>query len=243
MSQGCSIRPSLYQSVRDYFVNQHFRRDIFIKGRRTLTPLERAEAFQLQSFVLVTNPDTINLKVNGALGDATLQERPHRPIIEILAEENSPAKTIAQIGAHEKLGGVTLPELIQGLVVLTGAGFVHPASEPTRRTKASCAALNKYLCQRARSSGAISVLASPVTGSGIAATRTQQLFLLALEQGAKSPTDQAAFVWKLLSVQGQRLLKNQKLLETPQENLAELTRQSIEFAEKHLATFKVLGIC
>jgi hypothetical protein len=33
--------PVLRQSVRDYFVNQQFRRDIFAKGYRRLTPLEQ----------------------------------------------------------------------------------------------------------------------------------------------------------------------------------------------------------
>ena len=35
----------LYQSTRDYFVNQQFRRDIFVKGALKLTPLEPAKRF------------------------------------------------------------------------------------------------------------------------------------------------------------------------------------------------------
>ena len=48
--------PILRQSVRDYFVNQQFRRDIFAKGSRRLSPLEQTEGLRQQPFVLLTPP-------------------------------------------------------------------------------------------------------------------------------------------------------------------------------------------
>ena len=235
-------QPLLYQSVRDYFINQQFRRDIFVKGGHRLTPLERSEAFQRQAFVLVINPDAISMKVKSPLGEVTLQENIYGPIIEVLAEENLSAKTLTQLAANQKLRSLTLPQLGQAIFVLMGMGYLDSAQQPTKRTKAHCAALNTYLYERARSSGAVSFLASPVTGSGIVAPRDHQLFLLAMQQGKKSPPDQAAFVWNLLSAQGQRLTKDGKRLESPEDNLAELTRQATEFSEKHLLKYKALGI-
>jgi SAM-dependent methyltransferase len=44
--------PILRQSVRDYFVNQQFRRDVFMKGPRQLTAIERAEALLSERFIL-----------------------------------------------------------------------------------------------------------------------------------------------------------------------------------------------
>ena len=73
-------------------------------------------------------------------------------------------------------------------------------------------------------------------------SRSHQLFLLAMQQGKKSPPDQAAFVWNLVSTQGQRVTKDGQPLEAPEDNLAELTRQAIEFSEKHLLKYKALGI-
>ena len=55
--------PLLRQSVRDYFVNQQFRRDIFAKGTRRLSMLERREAFQRQAFVLAMHADEVPMKV------------------------------------------------------------------------------------------------------------------------------------------------------------------------------------
>jgi len=95
---------------------------------------------------------------------------------------------------------------------------------------------------KARSSGDISYLASPVAGEGITVGRFQQLFLLARSQGKKQPAEWAEFVWQVLASQGQRLLKEGKALETAEENLAELTAQATTFAEKQLPILKALGI-
>jgi hypothetical protein len=86
------------------------------------------------------------------------------------------------------------------------------------------------------------ILASPVTGGGIMVGRFQQLFLLAMSQGKKQPADWVQFVWQILSAQGQKLVQDGKTLETPEENLAELTAQATVFAEKQLPVLKALQI-
>src|SRR5262249_1888495 len=54
--------PILRQTVRDYFINQQFRRDIFVKGIRRLTRLEQLEAMCAQAFVLTMPPDNVSMK-------------------------------------------------------------------------------------------------------------------------------------------------------------------------------------
>ena len=61
-------------------------------------------------------------------------------------------------------------------------------------------------------------------------------------QNRKLPAEWAAYVWQLLAAQNQKLLKEGKPLETPEENLAELTVQATEFAEKYLPILKALQI-
>ncbi|WP_142811288.1 class I SAM-dependent methyltransferase [Tepidiphilus olei] len=85
-------------------------------------------------------------------------------------------------------------------------------------------------------------LASPVTGGGVPVSRFEQLFLLARQSGHKTLQDWARFAWSLLAAQGQRLVKEGKPLETPDDNLAELSGQASEFAEKRLPLLKSLGV-
>ena len=72
------------------------------------------------------------------------------------------------------------------------------------------AAINAHLQDKARGSGEISYLASPVTGGGVTVGRFPQLFLLAMAQGKKQPADWAAFAWNILASQGQRIIKDGK---------------------------------
>ena len=63
-----------------------------------------------------------------------------------------------------------------------------------------------------------------------------------MTQGKKQPAEWTQFVWQILSAQGQKIVKEGKTLETPEENLAELTDQAKTFAEKQLPILKALQI-
>jgi hypothetical protein len=67
------------------------------------------------------------------------------------------------------------------------------------------------------------------------------LFLLASQKG-KKPLEWAQFVWQILEAQGQKLIKEGKPLESPDENLAELAELSLAFAEKQLPILKALHV-
>ena len=88
----------------------------------------------------------------------------------------------------------------------------------------------------------INFLASPVSGGGIVVGRIFQLFLLARLQGGKTPADWSAFAWKILNSQGQKLIYEEKVLESDEENIASLTAQSQAFASKYLPLLQALGI-
>jgi hypothetical protein len=234
--------PILRQSVRDYFVNQQFRRDIFAKGYRRLTPLEQNEALRQQAFVLLVNEENVQLKVSGPLGEATLHEPVYRPVVQALADNGYAPKTLGQLAAHAHLSTMPFPQITQAILVLTGAGYVHPAQEPSRQARARCAAMNRYICERTRSSAEVFFLASPISASGIPVPMFEQMFLLAAQHGRKTPKDQAAYAWDLLSAQGRHVMKEGKSLTSPEENLDELLRQATTFAEKRLPVLKGLGI-
>lgn len=236
--------PLLRESVRDYFVSQQFRKDIFVKGPRKLAPLEQLERIRHQGFVLVTPPADVPMKLTGPLGEVTLQEAIYQPLVEILAEANFAPKTVKQILAHPGWKQQPLPLLWQSLVVLTGAGHVYPTQEPdaAKAAQSRSRKLNAYLCRRARDGGEIAFLASPVIGGGIPVGRFAQLFLLARQAGRKQPAEWAGAAWEILSNQGQRIIKDGKTLETPEDNIAELTAQATVFADKQLPILKALGI-
>lgn len=234
--------PMFRQTTRDFCVNQQFRKDYWVKGARSLTALEQTEALRAQRVILVQPRADVSLKVTGSLGEATLQDAVYGPILDQLADHKP--KSLAQLEQVLQPIGLNFVQLIQAVMVLSGAGVLLAAQDEATASKAKkrTERLNTHLMTKARSSSELNYLASPVTGGGIAVARFHQLFLLAKQQGHKQPQEWASFVWNLLAMQGQRLLKEGKTLETAEANLAELTEQATEFADKRLPILKALQI-
>ncbi|MDD2882218.1 MAG: class I SAM-dependent methyltransferase [Rhodoferax sp.] len=230
------------QTVRDFMVNQQFRRDYWVKGLRTLNTLEQTEAFRAQKVVLVQARSDVSLKVTGAIGEATMQEPVYNPILDVLADHKP--KTLGQIEQAVKDKGVTFAQVTQAAMILTGAGHLAAVQDEALIPKAKkhTDKLNVHLIDKARGSADISYLASPVTGGGFTVNRFQQLFLLAISQGKKQPAEWASFVWQNLAAQGQKIVKSGKTLETPEDNIAELTVQATAFMTKQLPILKALQI-
>lgn len=230
------------ETVRDFCVNQQFRRDYWVKGARRLSALEQGETIRAQRVVLAQPRADVSLKVTGALGEAQLQEMIYNPILDILTTHQT--QTLGQIEQAVKEKGISFVQVIQAAIILIGNGAVQAVQNEatTQKVKKHTDKLNAYLMNKARGIEDISYLASPVTGGGITIGRFQQLFLLAVSQGKKRPAEWAEFVWLILNQQGQRLLKEGKTLETAEENLAELTAHADTFAAKQLPVLKALGI-
>jgi hypothetical protein len=207
-----------------------------------LSPLEKAEALRQQAFVLTTPPADIPMKVVGSLGEATLQKKTYAPLIAALAAHNFAPKTLLDVAADPELQSMSMPQLLLSILALVGAGRALPARQhPDKAATTNSRALNRALCSRARNNADIHFLASPVTGTGIQVGQAEQLFLLALQQQCKTPEQQARFVWDQLTVQGRRVHKDGKALETAEENLAELKQQAELFADR-LPILKALGV-
>ena len=230
------------ESVRDFMVNQQFRRDYWVKGARKLSALSQTEMLRVQRVMLITNRQDISLKATGALGEADMSEAIYSPIIDLLADYKP--RTLGWIEQSVRDKGVTFAQLTQAVMILAGTGHLAAVQDDALITKAKkhTDKLNAHLIDKARGNGEISYLVSPVTGGGVTVGRFQQLFLLTLNQGKKQPADLAAQVWQVLNVQGQKLVKEGKTLETDEQNLAELTERAQIFIEKSLPLLKALQI-
>ena len=234
--------PMFKQTVRDFMVNQQFRKDYWVKGARRLAPLEQAQGLRDQRLIMTSHRPTVSLMATSALGEAHLSEKVYLPVLDLMADHK--VRTLAQIEQGVKSAGIRLAQVIEAVLVLCGNATLSAVQDDAAITKAKkhTDKLNTHLMLKARSSNDISTLASPVTGGGIGVGRFHQLFVLAIQQGKKKPEDWAAFVAQILDSQGQKIIKEGKPIETGQEQLAELTNQAHDFAAKQLPIFKALQI-
>ncbi len=230
------------ETVRDFMINQQFRRDYWVKGARRISVLEQGEALRKQRFLLTEDRSSVSLKVAGSLGEAVMHDSVYGPILDALADHR--CTTIAQIEDRVREKGIPFGQVVQAVMLLIGNGSLQAAQADADMQKAKPAAerLNAYLMDKARGTSDIPYLGSPVTGGGVQVPRIEQLFLLAHSAGKKQPQDWAQLCWQMLSAQGQRVLKDGKPLESAEENLAEVTRLAAVFAEKKLPILKALQI-
>lgn len=235
--------PMFRESTRDFMVNQQFRRDYWVKGARKLSVLEQAEGIRQQGFVLTNPRSLVNLKVQGAVGEADLVASVYGPVLDCMADHK--VRTLGEIEQAVQDKGIPFGQLLQAAIVLTGAGHLGLAQDAQviARARKQTDRLNAHLCQKARASGDVACLASPVTGGGYSLNRIQMLFLFSMTQlGRKQPAEWARFAWQIIGAQGHKLVLEGRTLETAEENLAEMSRQAVAFSEKLLPVLKALQI-
>lgn len=230
------------ESVRDFMVNQQFRKDYWVKGARKLSPLEQAETMRAQRVVLTAYRPDILLKVKGALGEVSLKEDIYAPILDLMADHQP--RSLGQLEVALRPKGLNFQQIAQACMILIGAGHVAPvqSKQDTAAAGKTSKTINAHLQDKARGSNDMSFLASPVTGGGVAVARFQQLFLKAAQLGMRTPAEWANHCWGVLAAQGQRIMKDGKALETPEENIAELTTQAQAFLDKQMPILRALGV-
>jgi len=239
------------ETVRDFLVNQQFRRDYWIKGPRKLAPADQARALRDQRVILAHAPADVSTKVKAPVGEATLTPAIYGPVVAALADHqvHSIGEVWQQLQTGASKSAISFAQLTEAILLLAGTGDVVAVQDAAavQKAKPQTQKLNRHLLDMARNHADINCVASPVSGAGVTVTRFQQLFLLAMLEGktplAKpEPAALAAFAWATLLAQGQRLLKDGQPMNLAQDNIDELTVQAIEFVNKRLPTLRLLGV-
>lgn len=230
--------PTLRETLRDFLVNQQFRRDLFVRGALALSNREIVDRWRNLRFVLAAARADIPLKVGGALGEAELQPAVYEPVLDALAKG---PKLFSQLLDDPTITPMGFRSLREALTILVGAGYVQPCLDAKGDGKRAprAKAFNLAVMENALVSADLMQLVSPLTGAAVTISRFGQLFLLARQRKA---TNAVQFAWEALQAQGQLMLKDGAALQTPEENKAELTRLHDIFLEKQLPLLEMQGV-
>ena len=234
--------PMFRESVRDFVVNQQFRRDHWVKGARRMSALEQREALCAFRVVLGVPVADVPAKVSTPLGEATLNVKVTEPLLKIMGDHQP--RSIGELEQQLAASAVTYANLLEVVVILVGSGHLHPAQSEAQASacRVSAQRLNAHLMARARASADIGHLASPVTGGGVSVGRFGQLFLAARAAGQAEPAQWAQSAWQSLEAQGQRLIKDGTRLDEPADNVQELGRLAGDFAQRQLPVLQALQV-
>lgn len=232
--------PVRREGLRDLLLNEHFRTDVFVKGKLAHTPRGEIGAWFATPLALTRSYQGGKLKFHHRGQDIALEQAEYAPVLSALAQ--GPA-TVRELLDQGVFGSMEWGSITRMLSVLAGTGCLAPCLplEGLEARAESCRAFNLAVCKRAEDSETLRFLASPVTGGGVALDRFEQLFLLARSEGLETPADWAALAWRILAPQGQRLQHEGRVLETDAENLALLTARAGHFAARRLPLLQSLG--
>ena len=225
--------PILKESIKDFCINQDFRRDLWVKGGRRLSTRERIKELLSISVTLVSPIKDITFELKTPSGNASLDKNIYQPVLNCL--EGKSSIRLSQL-AHDLKGKLDLTQLMDVCLVLAGKGNLCVALEDktSEKIKVKTQKLNNFFMDRAEFDQNINVLVSPVTSAAVAVNRFEQFFIKGYEEKYTKSIDLAQFVWRKLKAQGQKIVSNDKVLQSEEDNLKYLTILADGFIENKL---------
>ena len=230
------------EGVRDFMLNQQFRRDYWVRGGRSITTPQQLDTLRGEHLVLNVPRDDIKLEASGFRGNATLNADVYTPILDFMADGKP--HSLGEIEKAIASTGKNFNQVVQSALVLVSKGDASPAhpAEMVAAVKSKTDALNGKILATAPAGRQINYMVSPVTGGGVHVNNIAQLVLLAKRSGHK--TDAAALdaAYDMFTAQGKRMAKDGVAISDPAENKAEFVREASAQMAKSLPIYTALGI-
>ena len=221
--------PVFKEQCRDYFANTQFRKDLYIRGKNTLTALEIQHRLRNTAFVLLTAPEKLPKTISGYLGEFDLIQEIYQPLGAYFKQSDYKPQTIAEL--EQAIPDITYSKLLNALVILCHLGLAQPcqaASNPDMVEHAQ--KLNRYFLEQASYHTNYQVLACPLTGIGIPADQFTQLFYRAhFIDGLDSAAQFAQYVWDVLTQLGWLVLDQQGNTVSDPKTSLEVIQEKAQF--------------
>lgn len=229
--------PIFYQTVRDQFVNQSFRKDLFVKGPLRALHIERAVEFDKLRFVALLPIEKCPTHFTTGIANMELKEEIYKPLAQALSK--GPI-SVAELRSLEELKELPTSQLGQALTILVAQNFAAPCQsrEATEAAKPFTRAVNTVLLERARSSPDVTFLMSPSLGTGIAVDPVEQLIMRHYGE-----MDQCVLgVMGDLAASGRTLRKDTTPLTEPADAAAHLKETFLKFDAERRPLLERLGV-
>lgn len=231
------------ETVKDYFLDTSFRKDVYTRGARPLGRQKLIESLDQFGVALCgpreqVDPKTIKLP----FGEIVARDDLHGPLLDALA---SRPHGFGELAALPAMQGVPPAQRVRAvsLLVATSHAMIYPTHTSADAMRTS-RAMNLALTEHAGQGDDFQVLASPLLGSAIPVTFVGELVYRQLaERGAVNDAAAiAARAWEILSLQGRHLEKDGRKIESGAANIAELARLVEQVVAQRVPVWRQLGI-
>ena len=143
--------PVRREGLRDILLNEHFRTDIFVKGKLAFTPRGEIGAWFELPLALIRPYSGGVLKFHHRGEDVQLDQKHYAPVL--LALTSSP-QTVRDLLDQGVFGDMDWSSIARMLTVLCGSGCIAPCPllEGLEQRAETCRAFNLAVCKRAEDS-------------------------------------------------------------------------------------------
>ncbi|MDY6291207.1 MAG: hypothetical protein SPL86_06975 [Succiniclasticum sp.] len=180
------------------------------------------------------------MKCTGYNKSLAIKEEWTKQIVDYLAADNrSPKDFTGFLESHPAISERILLVFIKAMVKTETFAPCQP-DEIVEKAKSYCDRLNHYICEGSLLEEKINYLASPLTGCGVGVDRIQLMFLHLLRKRFDKK-EIPGEVQRILSSQGQRLLKDGKPLNEA-DGVKNLQERFAQFESETLPLLQVLCI-
>lgn len=231
---------TMRETMIDYFMNTSFRKDVFMRGARRINAVRQSELLAQTGLALMVPRADVNLSMKLSIGEVNGRADVYGPVLDAIAKQ---PHTMNELGAAPGLVGQTYGNLTQISAMLIASGqatvftSMNSAASPDAAKR-----LNRALAAQVRYGDDYQALCSPLLGSGVNVGFLERLFYLVVSQQPKVNDAQilAKEAWKVMAVQGRRMMKDGKSLDSEEDNIVELSSQFTVFLQNKLPLWKHL---
>ncbi len=172
--------PTLAETIRDFAVNQVFRRDIFLRGLERMAPREAAAELQRLRFTLMIPREKATAAIPVPLGELRHDPGLALPVFDALA---AGTPSLAEIKALPEMARHDFGTLSRFVALLVSSGQAYPLAASVEDGHATARRLNQAIARRMLIDETLHFLAAPAVGQGIPADVLDRLVLAGLLTG------------------------------------------------------------
>jgi len=230
--------PMLREAVRDFAANRKFRRDIYSRGTKELSPEQRRRALSGLNFALAVPRARLTLQFLGPVGDITLKPEFHAAVADVLAQGIATFDELLALAAFGQSGADLL---VDCLALLIHSGQVLPLVDNGKSNVQPAQRFNRVVVERARNGRPYGHLAAPNVRTGIPVDEFGLLALAALVDGHAEPEAAALHGLSILAGLGRRPLRENRPIEDDGAAIAFLAERMIPVFEEQIPLWRRLG--
>lgn len=233
--------PEMRETLKDYFLNTAFRKDVFVRGQRHIGRMRQNELLRRVGVVLTVPRAKAKAKMKLTFGEVEGRADLYEAVFDALAVQ---PRTLAELAQLPLLGGSVETALQMAAMLCASSQTEFFFVQDTESASNAALRMNRTLAGQVRYGDDYQALCSPLLRSGIGVNYIERVFYLAmLEQSVeKTAAALAGFAWQVMKPSGQRMQRNAVALETDEENVAELTAKASEFLAERVPVWQQLKI-